>query len=108
MQNYGIIMATTDTIPGKNIEVLGLVQGNVVRAKDIGRAFAAGIRAIGGGEIKIYTDLLNEARHTAIERMVSDARAMGADAIVCVRLATCSVMDGSSEVTAYGTAVKYV
>ena len=110
MQEYmgRMIMATTDTIPGKELQVLGLVQGNVVRAKDIGRALAAGFRAMGGGEIKIYTDLLNEARSTAVERMVAQAEAWGADAIVCVRLETCSVMDGSSEVTAYGTAVKFV
>jgi len=101
-------MATTDTIAGKNLETLGLVQGNIVRTKDIGRAFMAGFRAIAGGEIKIYTDLLNEARETAVSRMQDQARAMGADAIVCIRITTCSVMDGSSEVTAYGTAVKFI
>lgn len=103
-----MIMATTDTIAGKNLETLGLVQGNIVRTKDIGRAFMAGFRAIAGGEIKIYTDLLNEARETAVSRMQDQARAMGADAIVCIRITTCSVMDGSSEVTAYGTAVKFI
>ena len=106
--NVNMIMSTTDTIPGKELQVLGLVQGNVVRAKDIGRAMAAGLRAIGGGEIKIYTDLLNEARLTATGRMVEQARGWGADAIVCIRMTTCSVMDGSSEVTVYGTAVKFM
>ena len=103
-----MLMTTTDSITGKNIEMLGLAQGNVVRSKDIGRAMVAGLRAMGGGEIKIYTDLLNEARSTAIQRMQEQAKSMGADAIVCVRIATCSVWDGSSEVTAYGTAVKYI
>jgi len=103
-----IIMATTDTIPGKNLQVLGFVQGNIVRTKDIGRAFFAGLRAIGGGEIKIYTDLLNEARSTAMSRMLEGARSLGADAIVAIRMTTCSVMDGSSEVTTYGTAVKFI
>jgi len=103
-----IIMTTTDLIPGQNLQVLGLVQGSVVRAKDVGRAFAAGIRAMAGGEVKIYTDLLNEARATATERMLDQAQAWGADAIVCLRIATCSVMDGCSEVTAYGTAVKFI
>ena len=108
MQENSLLMSTTDTIPGKELQTLGLVQGNVVRAKDIGRAFAAGVRAIGGGEIKIYTDLLNEARTTATSRMQEQAKALGADAIVCIRMTTCSVMDGSSEVTIYGTAVKFV
>jgi len=106
MQN--MLMTTTENIPGRNLQVLGLVQGNIVRAKDIGRAFAAGFRAMAGGEVKIYTDLLTEARETAIARMIEQAGSWGADAIVCVRLTTCSVMDGSSEVTAYGTAVKFV
>ena len=103
-----MLMTTTDTITGKELQMLGLVQGNIVRTKDFGRAFAAGLRSLAGGEIKIYTDLLNEARETAIGRMQAQAKALGADAIVCVRMTTCSVMDGSSEVTTYGTAVKFV
>ena len=103
-----MILTTTDTITGKNLQMLGLVQGNIVRTKDIGRSLVAGFRAMGGGEIKIFTDLLNEARSTAISRMIEQARSIGADAIVCIRLTTCSVMDGSSEVTAYGTAVKFI
>jgi len=103
-----MLIVTTDSIPGKNFEMLGIVQGNIVRTKDLGRAFAAGLRSLAGGEVKIYTDLLNEARATAIDRMQEQARALGADAIVCVRMTTCSVMDGSSEVTTYGTAVKFI
>ena len=103
-----MLMTTTDSVAGKNLEMLGLVQGNIVRTKHLGKAIAAGFRALGGGEIKIYTDLLSEAREIAVSRMQEQAKALGADAIVCVRIATCSVMDGSSEVTAYGTAVKFV
>jgi len=106
--NQPMLMVTTDTIPGRELQALGLAQGNIVRTKDVGRDILAGFRSLGGGEIKIYTDLLNEARSVAIGRMIEQARGMGADAIVCVRIATCSVMNGSSEVTAYGTAVKYV
>ena len=103
-----MLMTTTDSITGKNLEMLGLVQGNIVRTKDIGKSFLAGLKALAGGEITIFTDLLNEARIVAISRMQDQAKALGADAIVCVRITTCSVMDGSSEVTAYGTAVKFV
>lgn len=103
-----MLMTTTDSISGKNLEMLGLVQGNIVRTKDFGKAMWAGLKSLAGGEITIFTDLLNEARTIAIMRMQDQAKALGADAIVCVRITTCSVMDGSSEVTAYGTAVKFV
>ena len=103
-----MLMTTTDSIAGKNLEMLGLVQGNIVRTKNIGKAIAAGFRAMGGGEVKIFTNLLNEAREIAVTRMQEQASVLGADAVVCVRITTCSVMDGSSEVTAYGTAVKFV
>ena len=103
-----MLMTTTDSIAGKNIEMLGLVQGNIVRTKHLGKSIAAGFRAMGGGEVKIFTDLLSEAREIATSRMQEQAKLLGADAIVCVRITTCSVMDGSSEVTAYGTAVKYI
>ena len=103
-----MMMTTTDSIAGKNLEMIGMVQGNIVRTKDFGKAMLAGFRALAGGEIKIFTDLLNEARAIAIGRMQEQAQAYGADAIVAVRMTTCSVMDGSSEVTAYGTAVKFV
>ena len=103
-----IILATTDSIPGREVQCLGLVQGSIVRAKDIGRSFMGGLKAgTVGGEIGIYTDLLNEARSIAIERLIAQARAYGADAVTGVRIATCSVVAGCSEVTAYGTAVKF-
>ena len=103
-----IILATTNKIEGKNHEVLGMVQGNVVMAKHLGRAIGAGFKQLAGGEIKTYTDLLNETRGVAIGRMLEQANAWNADAIIGVRLETCSVMDGCSEVTAYGTAVKFI
>ena len=102
------MLVTTEGIAGKNLQVLGLVKGNVVRAKHIGRDIMAGFKTIVGGEIAGYTELLNEARGIATDRMIAEAAAMGADAIVAMRYITCSVMDGASEVTAYGTAVKFI
>jgi len=102
-----MLIVTCDTIPGKQFEAIGFVQGNVVRAKDMGRDIMAGFKSIAGGEIKVYTELMHEARQIATERMLQQARSLGADAIVCVRYQTCSIMGGSSEVMAYGTAVKY-
>ena len=101
-----MLILTADNLPNKQFEVLGLVKGSVVRAKHIGRDFMAGLKSIVGGEIKGYTELLNEARSIATERMVAEAQNMGANAIICVRYSTCSVMDGASEVMAYGTAVR--
>jgi len=103
-----MIMTTTDAIIGKNLQMLGLVKGNVVRAKHIGRDIMAGFKTLVGVEISGYTELLIEAREIATSRMMDEAKSMGADAVVCVRYVTCSVMDGASEVMAYGTAVKFV
>ena len=103
-----MIIATSDGIAGKNLETLGIVRGNVVRAKHVGRDFMAAMKTIVGGEIKGYTELMDEARDIATERMQQEARELGADAIVAVRYETCSIMSGSSEVTAYGTAVRFI
>jgi len=103
-----MLITTTEFIAGTNLQHLGLVQGSTVRAKDIGKAFMAGLRQIGGGEIHEYTELMYEARRDATHRMIEEARRYGADAIIAVRYSTCSVMDGNSEVMAFGTAVKYV
>jgi uncharacterized protein YbjQ (UPF0145 family) len=103
-----MLILTTDNVSGKEIEPLGLVQGNVVRAKHIGRDIAASFKTLIGGEIRGYTELMNDARSIATERMVEAAKSKRADAIVCVRYETCSIMGGCSEVMAYGTAVKYV
>jgi uncharacterized protein YbjQ (UPF0145 family) len=102
-----MLIVTTDGVPGKQLEALGLVQGNVVRAKHIGRDIAAGFKTLVGGEIRGYTELMNDARRIAIERMAENAKNMRADAVVCVKIETCSIMQGCSEVTAYGTAVKF-
>ena len=102
-----MLMITTENIPGRNLETLGLVKGNVVRAKHIGRDIMAGFKTLVGGEISGYTELLTEAREIATARMIAEAKALNADAITGVRYVTCSVMDGASEVMAYGTAVKY-
>jgi uncharacterized protein YbjQ (UPF0145 family) len=103
-----MLITTSENVSGKTLNHLGLVQGSTVRAKHIGKAFMAGIRQIGGGEIHEYTELLYEARQDATARMVAAAQKMGADAIVALRYSTCSVMDGNSEVMAYGTAVKFM
>ncbi|EOV0861703.1 heavy metal-binding domain-containing protein [Vibrio parahaemolyticus] len=104
-----MIYTTTDTIPGKEIaEVRGVVTGNVVQSKHIGRDLMAGLKSIVGGEIRGYTEMMTEARDIAIQRMVEKANQKGADAIVGIRFTTSSIVDGSSEILAFGTAVKLV
>jgi len=103
-----MLLTTSEFVNGKNLQHLGLVQGSTVRAKHIGKALLAGLRQIGGGEIHEYTELMYEARQDATSRMIELAQKMGADAVVAIRYSTCSVMDGNSEVMAYGTAVKFV
>ncbi len=102
-----MILSNTETIPGKTIiEFYGVVTGSTVRAKHIGRDIMAGLKNLVGGELKGYTELLNEARAEAIERMNEQARSVGANAVVNVRFATSSVAQGAAELFAYGTAVK--
>ncbi|XYB76567.1 heavy metal-binding domain-containing protein [Vibrio parahaemolyticus] len=104
-----MIYTTTDTIPGKEIaEVRGVVTGNVVQSKHIGRDLMAGLKSIVGGEIRGYTEMMTEARDIAIQRIVEQANQKGADAIVGIRFTTSSIVDGSSEILAFGTAVKLV
>jgi len=103
-----MLITTTNDIPGKNIELLGIVQGSTVRAKHLGKDILAGFKSLAGGEIAAYTELMYEARTIATQRMIDHAHQMGADAIVAARYQSCSVMDGSSEIMAFGTAVKYV
>ncbi|MCL2016281.1 MAG: heavy metal-binding domain-containing protein [Defluviitaleaceae bacterium] len=102
-----MLVVTVDTIPGKNFEVLGGVVGSTVQAKHIGRDFMAGLKTLVGGEIEQYTELLIESRRIATDRMVAQAKNMNADAVIAVRYATSSVMEGSSEVMVYGTAVRF-
>tara|TARA_Y100000310_G_scaffold325041_1_gene387879 strand:+ start:4492 stop:4806 length:315 start_codon:yes stop_codon:yes gene_type:complete len=102
-----MIISTTAEIPGKKVsEILGVVKGNTVRAKNVGRDIAAGFKNIVGGEIKSYTNLLFQAREEAYNRMVNEAIDLGADAVINVRFMTSMVMAGSAELLAYGTAVK--
>lgn len=95
-----------DYIPGKEIEALGLVKGTIVQSKNFGKDFMAGMKTLVGGEITSYTEMLNEARQIAIKRMVDEASALGADAVINIRFASSSTMQSAAEVIAYGTAVK--
>ncbi len=102
-----MLIATTDDLRGKQIaEVLGLVRGNTVRARHVGRDILAGLRNIIGGEIGQYSGLLTEARQQATDRMIKEAEALGANAIVGARYSTSGVMGGAAELLAYGTAVR--
>jgi len=102
-----MIITNTEFITGKEIkEMLGLVRGNTIQAKSIGKDIKAGLRHIAGGEIKEYTDMLAESREIALKRMIDKAEKMGADAIINVRFMTSSIMGGAAEILAYGTAVK--
>lgn len=102
-----MIITTTDTIPNKEItQLLGVARGSTVRARNIGRDIFAGLKNIIGGEIEEYTKLQAQSREQAMERMMQDAQRLGADAIINVRLTTSMVMQGCSEILAYGTAVK--
>lgn len=101
-----MIIVTTNDIPGKVIiEVKGLVQGSVVRAKHVGRDIGASLKTLVGGEIKGYSELMVEARGIALERMRAEAEKLGANAIVGMRYQTAEIMGGTAEVMAYGTAV---
>lgn len=95
-----------DYIPGKEIEPLGMVKGTIVQSKNFGKDFMSAMKTLVGGEIKDYTDMLNEARQIALKRMVDEATALNADAVINIRFGSSSLMQGAAEVFAYGTAVK--
>ncbi|MBW6458249.1 MAG: YbjQ family protein [FCB group bacterium] len=102
-----MILTTTEKIPNKEItEILGIVRGSTVRARNLGRDIFAGLKSVVGGEISEYTKLQAESREQALQRMIEDAEKLDADAIICVRIATSMVMQGAAEILAYGTAVK--
>jgi uncharacterized protein YbjQ (UPF0145 family) len=104
-----IIITTGSEIPEKKIiEILGVVKGNTVRARNIGRDIGAGLKSIVGGEVKTYTDMTTSAREEAYNRMVNEALDLKADAVIGVRFTTSMIMAGASEMLAYGTAVKIV
>ena len=99
-------LLSIEYVPGKEIEVLGLVKGTIVQSKNVGRDFMAGMKTLVGGEIVGYTEMLVEARQLATKRMVDEAEALGADAVINVRYSSSAIMDGAAEVLAYGTAVR--
>lgn len=102
-----MIISTTETVPNREIvEVVGVCRGSTVRARNVARDFFAGLKNIVGGEISEYTKLLADSREQALQRMTDDAKRMGADAIVGMRMTTSTVMQGCSEILAFGTAVK--
>ena len=103
-----MMIVNTDYITGKQLETLSLVRGSTVHSKNIGRDIMSSFKTLVGGEIKDYTDMMNEARAIATQRMIEDAERLGADAIVNVRFASSAIMAGAAEIIAYGTAVKII
>ena len=103
-----MILTTTEHISGRELETLGLVRGSTIQSKNIGKDITQGFKTLVGGELKAYTEMMNEARALATQRMVKQAEDLGADAVVCVRYASASIMQGAAEVKAYGTAVKFL
>ena len=103
-----MILTTTETITGKELEMLGLVKGSTIQTVNFARDIGASLKTLVGGELTKYNDMMNDARALATKRMVEEAEKLGADAIVCVRYASAAVMQNAAEVMAYGTAVKFV
>ena len=103
-----IIVTTSNDIPGKKLKVLGIVRGNTVRSRHIGRDIMASFKMIVGGEIKTFTDLISNSRDEAYQRMIDVAKKLNADGIIAMRFGTSSILAGSSELLAYGTAVKFL
>lgn len=101
-------LLSIEYIPGVEFEALEMVKGTVVQSKNLGKDFMAGMKTLVGGEIAGYTQMLNEARQIAVKRMVDEAKALGADAVVGVKYGSSQIMQGAAEVVAYGTAVKYL
>ena len=99
-------LLSIESIPGAEIEALGMVKGTIVQTKNVGKDFMAGMKTLVGGEIVGYTQMLEEARQIAVKRMVDEAKALGADAIIGVRYGSSQLMAGAAEVIAYGTAVR--
>lgn len=103
-----MLLTTTDLIPGKNYEIIGLVKGSMIQSKNIGRDIGQGLKSLVGGELATYTEMMNESRAIATKRMVEDAERMGADAVVALRYSTSAIAQGAAEVFAYGTAVRFI
>ena len=102
-----MILVNTDYISGKELEMLGLVKGSTIHSKHLGKDISQAFKTMVGGELKAYTEMMNEARAIATKRMVEEAEALGADAVVNVRYASSAIMQGAAEIVAYGTAVKF-
>ena len=102
-----MLIVTTESIAGKELEMLGLVKGSTIQSKHLGSDISQSFKTLVGGELKSYTEMMNYARALATKRMVQEAEALGADAVVCVRYASAGVMQGAAEVMAYGTAVRF-
>jgi len=101
------MLVSIDNIPGKEYEVMGIVKGTIVQSKNFGRDFMAALKTLVGGEITAYTEMLNESRQIATKRMVDEAEALNADAVIGVHYSSSAVMQGAAEIIAYGTAIKF-
>ena len=103
-----MLLTTTDMIPGRNYEIIGLVKGSMIQSKYIGRDIGQSLKSVVGGELKDYTLMMNESRAVATKRMVEEAESQGADAIIAIRYGTSAIAAAAAEVFAYGTAVKFI
>lgn len=103
-----MLLVTTETVSGKNLEMLGLVKGSTIQTVNAFKDIGSGLKTLVGGELGSYNEMMSKARALATERMVKEAEAFGADAVVGVRYSSSSVMQSAAEIMAYGTAVKYV
>lgn len=108
MRDWKMLLTTTENIPGKSYEILGVVTGNMIQTKNVGRDIGQGLKSLVGGELATYTEMMNESRAIATKRMVEQAEKLGADAVVMMRYATSTVTTGAAEIIAFGTAVRYV
>ena len=102
-----MLLVNTECIPGHDYEVLGLVRGSTIQTKHLGKDLTQSLKTLVGGELRAYTDMMNQARDLATERMTGEANRLGADAVVNIRYATSAIMQGAAEVMVYGTAVKF-
>lgn len=103
-----MFLVNTDHITGKELEMLGIVKGSTIQTKHIGKDIGASFKTLVGGELKAYTEMMEDARNIATQRMIKEAESLGADAVINVRYTTSAVMQSAAEILAYGTAVKYV
>ena len=103
-----MILVNTDFVTGKELETLELVKGSTIQTKHLGKDISQGFKHLVGGELKAYTEMMNEARALATKRMAEEAESLGADAVINIRYSTSAVMQGAAEVIVYGTAVKFI